>query len=101
MIQEYTQFIKKNKKMKLFIYKSLFISFLIFVIFHTTFGYMIKTYESKIQNILNKDQLNNFKNKMRIEIQKGLAKDRILDEKDSILIRSFIDKINEELKNTN
>ena len=46
--------------MKLFVYKSLFVGFLIFVIFHLTFGYVIKTYEAKIQNSLNAGQIKLF-----------------------------------------
>ena len=44
--------------MKIFVYKALFIGFMIFVVFYGTFGYVIKSYESKIQNSLNKDKLN-------------------------------------------
>tara|TARA_B100001741_G_C16383627_1_gene519051 strand:+ start:306 stop:569 length:264 start_codon:yes stop_codon:yes gene_type:complete len=87
--------------MKLFVYKSLFVGFLIFVIFHLTFGYVIKTYEAKIQNSLNADKLNYFKDKLRSEIQDGLNKDRILNKEDSILIKNFITKIRKELDDTN
>ena len=87
--------------MKLFVYKSLFISFLIFVIFHATFGYAVKSYESKFHNYLNKDKLNYIKDKIRLEIIKGLKKDQILNKEDSILINKFIIKIKKELSDTN
>jgi hypothetical protein len=87
--------------MKLFVYKSLFVGFLIFVIFHATFGFFIKTYEAKIQNSLNTDKLNYYKDKIRSEIKDGLSKDRILNKEDSVLIREFIIKIRKELDDTN
>lgn len=87
--------------MKLFVYKSLFIFFLIFVIFHITFGYVIKSYESKIQNYLNKDKINYIKNKIRSEIKNGLKKDQVINKEDAILINEFIIKIKKELNNTN
>ena len=60
--------------MKIFVYKVLFISFMIFVIFHGTFGYVVKSYESKIQNALNKDKINYLKDKIRSELKKELKK---------------------------
>jgi len=86
--------------MKIFVYKTLFVSLLIFVIFHVTVGYSIKTYESKIQNTFNADKLNYFKDKLRLEIKNGLKKDRILNKEDSVMINSLIQKINEELNGT-
>ena len=74
--------------MKIFVYKTLFVSLLIFIIFHATVGYVVKTYESKIQNTFNTDKL------------KGLNKDRILNKEDSIIINSFIQKITKELNDT-
>lgn len=87
--------------MKIFIYKALFISLMIFVIFHATFGYVIKSYESKIQNTLNKDKINYLKDKIRSELKKGIKKDRILNKEDSVLLNEFINKITQELNNTN
>lgn len=86
--------------MKIFVYKTLFVSLLIFIIFHATIGYVIKTYESKIQNTFNTDKLNHFKDKLRVEIKKGLNKDRILNKDDSIIINNFIQKITKELNDT-
>jgi hypothetical protein len=86
--------------MKIFVYKTLFVSLLIFIIFHATVGYVVKTYESKIQNTFNTDKLNYIKNKLRVEIKKGLNKDRILNKEDSIIINNFIQKITKELNDT-
>ena len=86
--------------MKIFVYKTLFVSLLIFIIFHATIGYVIKTYDSKIQNTLNTDKLIHIKDKLRSEIKKGLKKDRILNKDDSIIINNFIQKITKELNDT-
>ena len=99
MVQEYIQFMKKNN-MKLFIYKSLFIAVLIFIIFHATIGYAVKSYESKIINYFSKEKIEFVKEKIREEINKGLEKDYVLDEKDAFLINEFIKKIRKELENT-
>jgi|TARA_B100001063_G_C16717352_1_gene531484 hypothetical protein len=87
--------------MKIFVYKALFIGFMIFVVFYGTFGYVIKSYESKIQNSLNKDKLNFLKDKIRSELKEGLKKDRILNKEDSVLLNQFIKKITRELNDTN
>ena len=86
--------------MKLFIYKSLFTAVLIFIIFHATIGYAIKSYESKIINSFSKEKIEFMKEKLREEIKKGIEKDTILNEKDVILINKFLKKIRKELDNT-
>jgi hypothetical protein len=86
--------------MKLFVYKSLFIGSLFFIVFHLTFGYSIKYYESKFQNFFTKEKTKYFKEKIRLEIKEGLQKDRILNKEDSILIEKFITKISKELNDT-
>ena len=42
--------------MKLFIYKSLIVIFLVFVLFHTTIGYVLRDYEAKIYNTFDKEK---------------------------------------------
>tara|TARA_B100001057_G_scaffold500738_1_gene617488 strand:- start:4744 stop:5046 length:303 start_codon:yes stop_codon:yes gene_type:complete len=99
MVQEYILFIK-NYKMKLFIYKSLLACLLIFILFHLTIGYTVRSYEIKIQNYISKDKITFLKSKLRSEIENGLSKDRILTKEDSILINNFLKKINKELNDT-
>ena len=83
--------------MKLFIYKSLFVSLLIFLIFHATFGFVLRKYEAKIYNLLSKDNLIFLKEKAKQEIKNSIKKDRILNKEDSALIKNFLNKINSEL----
>lgn len=87
--------------MKLFIYKTLFLSLIIFIIFHSTIGYMIKKYENKIYNALSKDNVVFIKEKIRSEIRDGISKDRIINQDDAILLNSFIKKLKKELDNLN
>ena len=97
MVQEYIQYTKKYK-MKLFIYKSLLACFLVFILFHLTVGYTVRSYEIKIYNYFSKDKINYIKDKLRSELKDGLNQDRILSKDDSILINNFLEKIRNELK---
>ena len=87
--------------MKLFIYKTLFLSLIVFIIFHSTIGYVIKKYENKIYNSLSKDNVIFIKEKIRSEIRDGISKDRIINQDDAILLNSFIKKLNKVLDNLN
>lgn len=87
--------------MKVFIYKSIFVAIIVFILFQITFGFMIRNYENKIYNLLSKEKITYLKDKIRLEINKGLEKDRILTQEDAVLFKKFLDKINTELKNTN
>tara|TARA_B100001093_G_scaffold394299_2_gene381012 strand:+ start:3117 stop:3380 length:264 start_codon:yes stop_codon:yes gene_type:complete len=87
--------------MKIFIYKSIFVAIIVFILFQITFGFMIRNYENKLYNSLSKEKITYFKDKIRLEINKGLEKDRILTPEDAVLFKKFLDKVNTELKNTN
>ena len=47
MVQGYIQFIKKIS-MKIFVYKTLFIAIFVFIIFHATIGFTIRSYGQKL-----------------------------------------------------
>lgn len=83
--------------MKLFIYKSLIIIFLIFVLFHATVGYVLRSYEAKFYNFFSKEKIVFIKQKIREEIQDSLDDETILNEEDAILLKNFISKITEEI----
>ncbi len=99
MVQEYIQFTKEIK-MRLFVYKTLFLGFIIFIIFHATIGFVLKNYEAKIMNLLSKDNINYIKDKLRSEIKDGLEKDQILSQEDVILVNKLLLKIKKELNDT-
>lgn len=83
--------------MKLFIYKSLFIFFFIFVLFQLTFGLIIKDVKETIYNLGSKENSETLKVKIKEEIKSSLKKDRIIQVEDAALIKAFIEKIKKEL----
>ena len=44
--------------MKIFIYKSIFVAIIVFILFQITFGFMIRNYENKLYNSLSKEMVN-------------------------------------------
>ncbi len=87
--------------MKSFIYKSLLVCFLFFVMFHLTFGYLIRSYKNEIFNTLSKDKINYIKEKLRSEIKEYNKKDNILYPEDADEFGNFINKILSELNINN
>ncbi len=84
--------------MKLFVYKSLLVCFLFFVMFHLTFGYVIKSYKNKIYNSFSKDKISFLQDKIRNEMEKANEKDRILYPEDAELLKEFLNKIISEIR---
>ena len=85
--------------MKIFIYKSLIVFFLFFLLFEITISRQVKKYEAKIDEIFSKEMVIIVKGKIRKEIKSAIKKDRILSESDAKLINEFIKKLNKELTN--
>tara|TARA_Y100000817_G_C16718110_1_gene482358 strand:- start:575 stop:841 length:267 start_codon:yes stop_codon:yes gene_type:complete len=83
--------------MKIFLYKSLFVFFLVFILFKLTIDQLVNRYEKKIDQFLNKEFLASVENKIREEIKSGLKKDKILNPEDALLINEFIKKIQKEI----
>ena len=86
--------------MKLFIYKSLIVIFLVFVLFHTTIGYVLRDYEGKIYNTFDKEKISFIREKIREEIRDGINSDRILSQEDAALLNKFINKIRSEINSS-
>ena len=84
--------------MKIFVYKLLITCLAIFILFHITFGYLLRTYENKILNNFSKDKIHFFKDKIRKEIKDSLKKDKILSDEDAKILRDFFKKIQNEIK---
>ena len=85
--------------MKIFIYKSLIVFFLFFLLFKITISRQVKKYEAKIDEIFSKEMVIIVKDKIRKEIKSAIKKDRILSESDAKLINEFIKKLDKELAN--
>ena len=84
--------------MKLFVYKTLFVFICVFLLFKFTVDAKLNEYENKLQLFQSDHGREKIRQKIRDEIKKSLEKENILSEEDKILIKSFIDKINDELK---
>jgi hypothetical protein len=84
--------------MRIFIYKSLFLITLIYILFQLTIGYTVKKIKGEIYNLKSKENIEFIKNKIRDEINEAIKKDKLLDERDKKLINDFIKKIKKELQ---
>ena len=84
--------------MKLFVYKALFVFICVFLLFKFTVGAKLNEYENKLQLFQSDYGREKIRQKIRDEIKKSLEKENILNPEDKFLIKSFIDKINNELK---
>ena len=83
--------------MKFFVYKTLFIALIFFLLFHLTFGYLIKSYEKKFYNNFSSEKIKQIKEKTREELRNALVKENILNKEDAILLNEFIKKLQKEI----
>ena len=84
--------------MKLFIYKSLIVFFLVILGFQLTFNYAKKEVERKIDEISSKENIDEIKDSLRNQIEEAIEKDDLIKKDDVILINNLIEKIKNELK---
>ena len=85
--------------MKIFLYKSLFIFFLVLILFKLTIGKLITDYEKKFEELLSKEYINKVKTEIRDEMRAGIKKDNILNAEDAQLINKFLIKLQKEISN--
>ena len=83
--------------MKIFIYKTLFIFLLIFITFHLTFNFAVRTVERKIDVIGSKENIEVYKEEIRKQLRNSINKDQLINKEDAILLRKFLDKIKSEI----
>ena len=83
--------------MKIFIYKTLIVFFLIFLLFKLTIGSVIKNYEKKIDQLFSTESLFKTKIKIKNEMKKAIQKENYLKPEDAILIDKFLKKIKKEI----
>ena len=84
--------------MKTFVYKSLLVCLLFFIMFHLTFGYFIRTYKQELYNTFSKDKILFLKEKLREEVKKNNEKENILYPEYAKIFGEFIRKILSELR---
>jgi hypothetical protein len=85
--------------MKLFIYKTLFIFLLIYLLFQLTIGLIVKKIKEEIYNFKSKVNVELIIKKISGELNYAINKDKYLDENDAKLINDFLKKIKNELQN--
>jgi|TARA_B100001964_G_C14058505_1_gene520292 hypothetical protein len=83
--------------MKLFIYKTLIVFFLIFLLFELTIGTVIKRYEKKVDNFLSRENSVQIKMKIRKEMKNAIQKENYLQPEDAKLINQFLKKLQSEI----
>ena len=86
--------------MKIFVYKTLFVFFLIYLLLQFTIGAKIKQIQQEIDNFKSKENVEIIKDKIRDEIRNAISKESYLNKEDAKLINDFIDKIKIDLKNS-
>tara|TARA_B100002052_G_C15642262_1_gene488974 strand:+ start:466 stop:726 length:261 start_codon:yes stop_codon:yes gene_type:complete len=83
--------------MKIFLIKSIIIFIGLFVLFQITIGSVINNFHKEIENQISEEKIILMKDKVREEMKKGIAKDRILNPEDSQLLGKFIKKLLKEI----
>ncbi len=83
--------------MKIFIYKAIFATMCLLILYQFTIGRKIADYEQKFRNLTTDQGREHIKNKIRSELKKGIEKDQILKPEDREIIKQFITKIQSEL----
>ena len=86
--------------MKIFVYKTLFVFFLIYLLLQFTIGVKIRQIQRDIDNFKSKENVEIIKDKIRDEIRNAINKERYLSQEDAQLINNFINKIKADLKNS-
>ena len=83
--------------MKIFLIKSIIIFIGLFVLFQITIGSVMNNFQKELENQISNEKIILMKDKVREEMKKGIAKDRILNPEDSQLLGKFIKKLLKEI----
>ena len=93
---------QNNKKdLKKFFIKLAAITFAVIVIINVTYNLIFAEKVENISKLLslnNKENIELFKDKIRLEMKKGLLKDKIMNEEDKVLFYKFYLKIKNEFQ---
>ena len=83
--------------MRIFIYKCIIVFVGIYLTYNFTIGKKIDEYESKLIFLLTDQGREQVRQLIRKEIKNSIDNETLLDKNDQILLREFIDKLNNEL----
>ena len=87
--------------MKIFIYKTLTIFLIFFIFYKLTIGQTINQIQAKVNFLYSKENIENFKIKLREEIKNSLDKERYISVEDAELLNAFFEKVQKDLENKN
>ena len=90
---------KNPNNLKTFFIKLISITFAIIVIINVTYNLILADKLENINSLLRlnkKENIELVKNKVRLEIEKGIKKDKILNEEDKILLYKLYKKLRKE-----
>lgn len=83
--------------MRIFIYKCIIVFFGIYLTYNFTIGKKIDEYESKLIFLLTDQGREQIRQLIRKEIKNSIDNETLLKKNDQILLKKFIDKLNNEL----
>lgn len=93
---------KENKnEIKKFLIKLAAITFAIIIIINVTYNLILADKMENLNTILSlnkKENIEQIKNKIRVEVKKGLQKDKILEDEDKKLLIDLYNKLKNEFK---
>lgn len=87
--------------MRTFILKTFIVTLAIYILFKLTIGQVIGEISSKINSFSNHHQRIEIKQKILDEIKKGTEKENFFSDEERVILSNFINKIINELKNSN
>ena len=70
----------------------------LFILYQSTVGYTISKFQQQFYSFNIQEKSNFFKEKIRLEIENSLKKDKVLNKKDAILIKKFFNLVSSEIK---
>ena len=85
--------------MRIYVYKILVLFIAIFFLYQLTIGHTIYKFQNKFYYSINKSTIDEFKEKIRDEINSSLKKDKILNKEDAIMLNKLFIKLSSEIKN--
>jgi len=87
--------------MKIFFYKSILIFVLFILAIHLSFGLIKKQVKREYTNLISKEGVEHFKNKIREELNNATKKEILINSEDKELLNNFLIKLKSELEKTN
>jgi regulatory protein YycI of two-component signal transduction system YycFG len=87
--------------MKIFFYKSILVFILFILAIHLSFGLIKKQVKREYTNLISKEGVEHFKNKIREELNNATKKKILINSEDTELLNNFLIKLKSELKKTN